>query len=36
MSRNWSTTFGLSPYNELVTDFMIINTSELNTGTIGF
>jgi hypothetical protein len=34
--NRWTTTFGLSPYNELVTDFMIINTSELNTGTIGF
>jgi hypothetical protein len=34
--NRWTTTFGLSPYNELVSDFMTINTGELGTGTIGF
>lgn len=32
----WTTILGLSPYNELVSDFMTINTGEVDTGTIGF
>ena len=32
----WTTTLGLSPYNELVSDFMTINAGEIDTGTIGF
>ena len=32
----WTTTLGLSPYNELVSDFLTINAGELDTGTIGF